>query len=203
MYNRSVLHAVKDSLVNSALSSIVKPNEIYISDDGSPIHPSIGQLFVLVHPVERLNTSQYNNLFYEDQLMFGVTVGRHGRDIPKDRLPEYLYGESTSTISIEMIRDIVILVILNSSNNIYSNIYSSIGNSISTLVQEIQDMLLTNYQLVDSIKYLSTDASPVLRYPDYFGSSQKIEDEPRPAGITFTTVFSAPKLIVKTGCTTT
>lgn len=199
MYISAVLNAVHDTLVNSALSSIVKSKDMIISHDSSPVHPSIGQTFILVHPVERLNPSD-KELVYEDLMMFGVTVGKHGRDIPKDRLPEWLYSSTSNNVSIEVLRDLVILLVLTNNSNIYNNIYTSINSTIGTLVQELQDLLSNKYSLVNKIKYLSTDASPVLRYPEYFESAQKIEDEPRPAGYTFTTVFSAPKLMVATTC---
>lgn len=204
MYTGAVLNAVKDVLVNSALSEIVKPNEIVISNDNSAVHPAIGQRFISIHPIDRTNPLPVDVQAYSDILTFGVTVGVQNREIPKDRLSEYLYTPSKNlspNMSIDTLRDLVIIIINNSNSSIVSNISSNIVNLVNTLPSSIVSIINNNYiSIVDRVKYLSTDASPVQRYPDYFQSTQSINDEPRPAGMTLTTAFLAPKLLGKLGC---
>jgi hypothetical protein len=204
MYIGAVLNAVKDVLVNSALSELVKPNEIVISEDGSAVHPAIGQRFVSIHPIDRTNPLNITGQVYSDQLTFGVTVGIQSREIPKDRLPEYLYSpgrNGNSNTSIDLLRDLIIIIINNSNSSIVSNIVTSINSSILALPSNLVNIINNNnISIVDRVRYLSTDASPVLRYPEYFKSTQSIDDEPRPAGMTLTTVFLAPKLLANLGC---
>jgi hypothetical protein len=204
MYIGAVLNAVKDVLVNSALSELVKPNEIVISEDGSAVHPAIGQRFVSIHPIDRTNPLNITGQVYSDQLTFGITVGVQSREIPKDRLPEYLYSpgrNGNSSTSIDLLRDLIIIIINNSNSNIISNMNTSMNSTILHLPTNIANIINNNnISIVDRIRYISTDASPVLRYPEYFKSTQSIDDEPRPAGMTLTTVFLAPKLLANLGC---
>ncbi len=204
MYIGAVLNAVKDVLVNSALSELVKPNEIVVSEDGSAVHPAIGQRFVSIHPIDRTSPLNVTGQVYSDQLTFGITVGVQSREIPKDRLPEYLYSpgkNGSSYISIDMLRDIVIIIINNSNSSIVSNMNSNMNSSILALPSNLVNIINNNnISIVDRIRYVSTDASPVLRFPEYFKSTQSVDDEPRPAGMTLTTVFLAPKLLANLGC---
>ena len=204
MYIGAVLNAIKDELVNSALSEIVKPNEIVISSDDSAVHPSIGQRFISIHPIDRSNPLMNTEQVYGDILTFGVTVGVQNREIPKDRLAEYLYtpGKNTSNnLSIDLIRDLIIIIINNSNSSIVSNISSNISNTLNYLPSSIVSIINNNnISIVDRVKYVTSDSSPVLRYPEYFQSTQSINDEPRPAGMTLTTVFLAPKLLGRLGC---
>lgn len=172
---------------------------IQISHDGSPVHPSIGQRFILVHPIDRSNPGNGNGLVYEDQLTIGITVGYHGREIPKDRIPEFLYG-STVKDNIELLRDLILVIINSSYSDLLTGIITNYNNSIKVLPSDIQVLLDNKINIIDKFKYLSSDASPILRYPDYFGSEQLINEEPRPAGYTLTTVFRCPKMIVSGSC---
>lgn len=206
MYQAAILMSIHSSLLNSALckEGMFKEADIQINKDDTP-WPSIGERFIIVHPVERYNANLKSSTTVEDLFIFGVTVGIHGRIVPHDRMANYLYNldnSSTRLPSIELVRDYIINYLV-SNIDIYSRITTNLTNLLSNYNTSIKNTLLNSsnsMSLIDRIMYLTTDASPIERYPDYFKSSQSPVDEPRPAGITLTTRFSAPRIVSKMGC---
>lgn len=205
MYTSSVLEAVAQMLREAnAFTDLIGQGKIFVSEDDRP-WPTVGDLFCIVHPTERYNPELgKSSTVSSDRLMFSVTVGtRLSRETPKDRLATMLYStNSGKNYSIDLLRDVIILLVNNNYNNIYSSIVSKMSSYTTKLPSTTSILYNNNISLLGQVEYLSSDATPTIRYGDYFGSSED-PDNPisvRPAGLTLETRFQAPYLIFRKTC---
>lgn len=199
MYTATVLSSVKEALKDMpGLDFFTTRDQIVVSDRDDKAPPTIGQKFCIVHPIERFTVSD-KTYAYTDRLMFGVTCGERYREVPNDRRGNYLYESNSYTI--ELLANTVLLYIYNNINNINNNIITLYNNGINSLPSTLSS-LYSNLSMVDRIKYLSMDVTPVPRTGEYFDSSEVVINpiSQRPSAITLTIRFLAPYLARSETC---
>lgn len=197
MYDSVIYQTVSDLLINSALSNLIKPESVQITVDERP-WPTIGDKFITIHPAQRYNQTA-DKLIITDRLSFGVTVGMRTRVVPTDRLAQKTLLNERVDLGVLIEGVIVLLSTTYSSNN--NSIIEKLNTLLLTYPENIQQLLSKGKRSVgDGFRYLDADAQPVPRYPDFFGSKDKVDDIDRPSGHTLTARFLAPWMAFIQNC---
>jgi hypothetical protein len=200
MYEKSILDIVKYELDESPLLDLeLSQDQIIITAKDEP-PPKVGQYFVLIYPYSRTvvnNASSVPN-YVEDRFYFNVVCGARTRLAPTDRLSYYL---NTEYQALAVIKDIVITIVskLQGTNN--NAIKAYIQSNLSHYPAAVTTLLHTSIDIIGGFQFLSADAEPVPKFPDYFTSTDLPESQSlRPAGHTYTCRFAAPSRIYSTQC---
>jgi hypothetical protein len=200
MYEKAVLDIVKAKLEDSCLRDILSQDNIYITAKDEP-PPTVGQFFILIHAVDRQNSvgnSEGPSNYVIDRVSFDVVCGARTRLAPTDRLSYYLTKEY---ISLNIIKDIVITVISKLYGSQNNNILSYIQQSVKSYPDSIYNELTTGYSFGDGYEYVSCDAEPNPKYPEYFSATDGSESlSIRPAGHTYTCRFQSPSRLYRVQC---
>jgi len=200
MYTATVLNTVKEALRDSKeLAHYVTRESIVLNDSSESAPPTIGQRFCIVHGVDRFNPNTKADS-YSDRMNFGITVGQRFREVPMDRVGDYLYGKPI-TDSVELLRDIIILYIYNNIYTINNQIVTNWNDRVDKLPANVKSLFST-INFVDRFKYLFSDIVPIERFPEYFSSNEPpaMHTNPRPAAITLTITFQAPYIVRPNTC---
>lgn len=201
MYEKAVLDIVKAKLDESCLRDILGPDNIYVTAKDEP-PPTVGQFFVLIYTTARENvvsgrTEGIAN-YVMDRIAFDVVCGARTRLAPTDRLSYYLTKEY---VSLNIIKDIVITIISKLFSSENNSIIEYIKKNVKSYPESIYNELTVGYSFGDGYEYLSSDAEPNPKYPDYFNAIDGSESASvRPAGHTYSCRFLAPSRLYRVQC---
>ena len=194
MFERAVLETLRNRIIESPIASLVSPDNIFITIEDEP-PPTIGQYFILIYPAQRDNQAETGGTsrsvnYVSDRIGVDIVCGARTRLAPTDRLGYYVTKEY---VNLSIIKDLLITFVsrLNSSQNM------SIRNTVLNLLKDyptpVQDMLREDISIGYGFEYLSVDAEPNKKTPEYFKSSQSSEvASDRPAAHTYVCRFLSP-----------
>jgi hypothetical protein len=201
MYEKAVLDIVKAKLEESPLRDILGSDSIYVTSKDEP-PPTVGQFFVLIYCKDRENIvgakTEGPSNYVVDRVAFDVICGARTRLAPTDRLSYYLTKEY---LSLNIIKDIVITVISKLFSSENNSIIDYIEKNVKSYPDSVYDLLTTGYSFGDGYEYISCDAEPNPKYPDYFNATDGVESSSiRPAGHTYACRFLAPSRLYRVQC---
>lgn len=198
MFERAVLETLRNKLIESPISKLIKDDSIFITAKDEP-PPTVGQNFILIFASQRENFAESgvanSRNYVIDRFGIDVVCGARTRLAPTDKLGFYVTKEYNN---LSFLRDLLITYIskLNSSTNM------SIRDTSLYLLKEysidIQNIVKEDISIGHGFEYLSCDAQPNEKYPEYFSSN--VEDSTRPAGHTYKINFLSPSRMYGVQC---
>lgn len=198
MLAATVLTIVRDTLKNSALSTLIDPEVIQVTPDEKP-WPMTGEWFVCVHASSLTNPAPLTSQAKYRKLDYNVTVVKRTRVTPNDRLGETVYLDLQTSMATLLS---AIIEIIDSNITIHADIRSLYETNVTRLDNTLLTNLLQGYQLITPFsKLLIADMMPIPKFNEFFNASTDQETySDRPAGHTMTARFTGPTWIQAIDC---